>query len=152
MVASQTVTKMPPALSASSRRDERDEDVVVGDVGEHQRAPRDPEVNAERGLVGAVAHHVADDGADPPVGRLDDVEEVAAEHGAGPAGPVVARAADEVGEQQRPGQQPALEPGVLGGEQPLLAQLDLGDLRLARWTAYRIVRSSSSGVRSSLTR
>ena len=27
-------------------------------------------------------------------------------------------------------QQPALEPGVLGGEQPLLAQLHLGELRL----------------------
>ena len=43
----------------------------------------------------------------------------------------MARAADEVGPQQRLGQQPALEPGVLGGQQPLLAQLDLGQLRLA---------------------
>ena len=110
---------------------ERDEDLVVGHLGEHQGAPRDPQVYAEGGLVGAVAHHVTDHGADPPVRHLDDVVEVAAEHGAGPAGTVVAGAADEVGAQQRLGQQPALEPRVLGGQQPLLVQLYLGQLRLA---------------------
>ena len=62
---------------------------VGGHAGEHQRAPGDPQADAERRLVGPVAADVADHRVDGAVGHLDRVEEVAAEQRAAAAGPVV---------------------------------------------------------------
>ena len=85
---------------------------LVGAV-EHHRAPGDPEVHAERGLVRAVAADVADDDVQGAVGPLDRVVEVAPQQPALPARLVADRDLDTgIGDQWR-GEQPALEPGVL---------------------------------------
>ena len=97
---------------------QRRQEPVRRRVGEHERAPRDPQADAERGLVGAVAADVGDHRLDRAVGALHGVVEVAAEQGAAAAGLVVGRQADHAVVDQRRGQQAALQAGVLGGDQP----------------------------------
>ena len=92
-------------------------------AGHHQRAPRDPQRDAERGLVRAVAADVADHHVDGAVGELDRVVEVAAEQGAVAARAVAGGQVEVRVAQQRDGQQAAFEPRVLAGEQLLLQEL-----------------------------
>ena len=63
-------------------------------AAEHERAPRDPQADAERRRVRAVAGDVADHGVHGAVGVLDRVVEVAAEQRA-PAARAVVRGEHE---------------------------------------------------------
>ena len=103
--------------------------VGAAQAGEGQRAPGDAQRDTERGLVGTVAGDVADHDVHGPVRRLDEVVEVAAEQRVLPARPVPRDDLDaRVVEQQRRGQQPALEPGVLLRAKLAGVQLDGGEL------------------------
>lgn len=113
----------------------RRQEFVAAQSREGQRPPGDPQLDAERRLVGAVAADVADHGVDGAVGRTDHVVEVAAEQGARAAGPVVGRE-PQVGALQEGGrEQSALQAGVLLGAEPGLGEFDLdrvGPLALDR--------------------
>ena len=63
----------------------RQDGVGIG-AGEHERAPGDPQADAERRLVRAVAGDVADQGEEGAVVALDDVVEVATEQRLVPPG------------------------------------------------------------------
>ncbi len=104
---------------------------LTGEAGEHQGAPRYPEGDAERGLVRAVAAHVADHDVDGAVVGAHGVVEVAAEQGAAAAGAVAPGEGEPGAVQQRGGQQVALEAGVL-----LAAQLGLDEATLGLVGAF----------------
>ena len=106
---------------------QRRQHVVHRVAAEHERAPGDPQADAERGGVGPVAGDVADHGVDGAVGHLHRVVEVAAQQRA-PAARAVVRGQLQRGiADQRGRQQAALEAGVLLGVQAcdleLLARL-----------------------------
>ena len=63
--------------------------LVRAAAAEHERAPRDPQADAERGGVRPVAGDVADHGVDGAVGVLHRVVEVAAQQRAPAARAVV---------------------------------------------------------------
>ena len=94
---------------------------------EHQRPPRDPQADAERGGVGPVAGDVADHGVHGAVVVLHGVVEVAAQQRAPAARAVVRGQLQLRVADQRRRQQAALQAGVLLGVQPrdleLLARL-----------------------------
>jgi hypothetical protein len=96
---------------------ERGQDLGGRALRERQRAPGDAQADAERRLVGAVAADVADRRVQRAVGQLDDVVEVAAQDGAAAAGPVAGGQAQLRVAQERRGQQPAFQAGVLLGLQ-----------------------------------
>ena len=125
-----TVAKMPlPARLGAQDPLELTHPVGAAQTGERQRAPGDAQRHAERGLVGTVARDVADHHVHGPVRGLHEVVEVAAEQRVLPAGPIPRDDVDAgVVEQQRSGQQAALEPGVLQGAQLAGVQLDRGEL------------------------
>jgi hypothetical protein len=112
---------------------ERAEQRVPAQPGEGQRAPGDTEFDAEGRLVRAVAAHVADHGVHRAVGRAHGVVEVAAEQGAGAAGAVARGEPQLAALQQRPGEQSALQPGVL-----LRPQARLGELALRQVVAFAL--------------
>ncbi|GAA3096249.1 hypothetical protein GCM10020254_46840 [Streptomyces goshikiensis] len=104
------------------------EELVAAQAGEGERAPGDPELDAEGGLVGAVAADVADHRVDGAVGGADGVVEVPAEQGPAAAGAVAGREAEVGAFEERVGQQPALQSGVLLGAQFRFCELVLGDV------------------------
>ncbi len=104
------------------------EQIVPAQPGQGQRPPGDPQLDAERGLVRAVAADVADHRVHRAVRGADDVVEVAAEQGAAAAGAVAGGEAQPGAVQQRGGEQPAFQPGVLLGAQPGFGELVLGDV------------------------
>ena len=91
------------------------QDLVGGPAGQHQRAPRHPQADAESGFSRATPAYVADERVHPSVGRLDHVVEVPAEQVLLTAGQAPRRHAQPRVSQQRRGQQAALQPGVLLG-------------------------------------
>ena len=68
---------------------QRRQDLLHPAPAQHERPPRDPQADAERRRVRAVARDVADHGVHGPVGELHRVVEVAAQQRALAAGPVV---------------------------------------------------------------
>src|SRR6266511_3290409 len=96
---------------------------VVGYARQHQRAPGHPELRAEGRLVGAVAAHVAHEQVQPAGRRLDRVEEVPAEQGPVPAGPVEREDPRARRVHQGLGEQSAFQPRRLGLPQLGLAEL-----------------------------
>ncbi len=92
-------------------------------LGQHERAPRDAQAHAQRGLVGAVAADVADDDLEGAVGQPHRVEEVAAQQHPAAAGPVAGLQGQVLAVHDRRGQQAAFQAGLLGGVQLLVAQL-----------------------------
>ena len=75
-----SVVKTPSAWRSSTSISCRcGSDLVRRHAGEHERAPRDPQRDADRRLVGPVPADVADHGVHGAVRHLDRVVEVAAE-------------------------------------------------------------------------
>ena len=120
------------------------EHVVRTAATEYQSPPRHPQGDAERSLIGAVTRYVPDQQSDGPVGKLDPVEEIAAEQR-----PLSARAVACRPPQGRVGddgtrQQPALQSVPLGGHQLDLTQPAVGILAEFPLDAYRMARVNPS--------
>ena len=94
---------------------ERRQQLLRRVAAEHERAPGDPQADAERGGVRAMAGDVADHDVDGAVGGLDGVVEVAAEQRPLASRPVVGGQPQRRVADQRRGQQAALQPRVLLG-------------------------------------
>ena len=86
---------------------------VVVSFGEHERAPRDAQTDSERSFIRTVPADVADDRAHGAVGKLDRVEEVAADHAVAPTGPVPRGRNDARVVEQRAREKPSFQAEVL---------------------------------------
>ncbi len=115
---------------------ERAQQLVAAQARQRQRAPRDPQLHPEGGLVRAVAAHVTDHRVHGAVRRADDVVEVTAEQGARAARAVAGGEPQRRALQQRGRQQTALQAAVLLGPQAALGEPALG--RLGTLALHRV--------------